>query len=438
MSSPSPRPSYAMVLRESHARTVFAAALLGRFSYGIVFVALMVALTRATGSYAWAGTAIALFGLSTAFLAPLRAGLIDRYGPRRSLPPMATAYAALLGCLAMATWRSGFPQWGLLTLTLLAGACAPPLGPVMRTIWSELFSGREELRQRAFSLDTVAEELLYVTGPLAAGLFIAFGNPAAGVAASALLVLSGTWAMVLNPAMRPRAKRTAPQVPMPGVPDTTADPADPDVPAEPGDTGAPVLSRRLGTGPLDPILVAGAVGFALGALNLLVVAFVELHDHQLAAVAWLEASTSVGSAIGGIAYGARHWRLSGRIRLPLLALGLGLALSITGLSTNLYVLALGVAVIGLFIAPALATAYLTADESAPPGARTRAGTWVNSAFNGGSSGGTASIGLLLGGVPLTLCFALAAIPAFISVSVALVRLRAVDTRGVAARQPRDA
>lgn len=400
MSSLRPQPSYAAVLREPHAPALFAAALLGRLSYGILFVALTVALTQASGSYAWAGTAIALFGLSGAFLAPARAALIDRYGSWRALLPMTVAYATLLGCLTVATWRPNAPHWGLLTLTLLTGACAPPLGPVTRSVWSDLFSDRGELRQRAFSLDAVAEELLYVTGPLIAGLFIAFGNPAAGVATSALLVLVGTVGMSLNPALRRAMSKESQRA------------ARSDRPA------APLPTRWL----RDPALSAAAVGFTLGALNLLLVAFAEQH-RQLAAVSWLEAAVSVGSAVGGIAYGARAWRLSGRARIPLLTLGLSASLALAGLSPNLYVLAVGVAVVGLFIAPALATAYLTADESAPTGGQTLAGTWVNSAHNAGSAAGTAAVGLLLSGLPLAACFALASLPTLAATVVALTGVR---------------
>lgn len=406
MSSSAREPSYAMVLRQPHALVVFGAALIGRLSYGIVFVALTVALTQVTGSYAWTGASLALFGLSATFLAPLRAGLIDRYGPGRTLPTMATTYAVLLGCLTITTWRPGAPRWALLALPLLAGACTPPLGPVMRTIWSDLLAGQEALRRRAFSLDSTAEELLYVTGPLIAGLFITAGHAAAGVAASALLVLTGTIAMTLSPAMCVQRKATAEAL-------TTAKP-------EPLPSVG-LLCRDLEL--LAPALVTSTIGIALGAIDVLVVAFAERH-HHIAAAAWLEISVSVGSAVGGIAYGARAWRLSGRARLPLLAIGLGSALSVTGFAPNLYAMALGLGIAGLFVAPALATAYLIADESAPACARTQAGTWVNSAFNAGSTGGTASAGLLLGGVPPALCFGLAAIPALLTATATLVRLRA--------------
>ncbi|HTF06742.1 MAG TPA: MFS transporter [Asanoa sp.] len=390
MPSPSRAASYRAVLATPHALRVFAAALVGRLSYGVVFVSLSVALTSATGSYALAGGAIALFGVGAVLVAPLRAGLIDRHGPRRTLPPMAVAYAGLLAALAAATWRPGaVGGWVLLPLTAAAGVCSPPLGPVMRTLWSNLLPDPAR-RQRAFALDTVAEELLFVTGPVLAGLFIAVGKPALGVATSAVLVLAGTLAMVSSPAAR-------------------------DWPA-PTDAAAPL---RGGRALWDPVLVVGGIGLGLGAMGLLVVAFAMRHD-QPTAVAWIEAALAAGSAIGGIAYGARTWTLSQRTQLPLLALALAAVLVTAGLAPGVVALAAAAALAGLFVAPALTTAYLLVDRAAPAAARTRAGTWVNSAFNAGSSGGTAAVGLLIGRAPLSVCFAVAALPLLLTATAALV------------------
>lgn len=152
MLSPSPAPprapSYATVLRTRHASRTFGAALLGRLSYGMVSLSLMLAVKDATGSYSVAGTVMALFGAASVFLSPARAALIDRYGPRRALPPMAGVYAVLLAALAYVTWRPGASSLLLGMLAVTAGACSPPLGPVMRTLWSSLVPDRE-LLQRA-------------------------------------------------------------------------------------------------------------------------------------------------------------------------------------------------------------------------------------------------------------------------------------------------
>ncbi|MGW4660333.1 hypothetical protein ACWEP2_39480 [Streptomyces sp. NPDC004279] len=94
-----------------------------------------------------------------------------------------------------------------------------------------------------------------------------------------------------------------------------------------------------------------------------------------------------------------------RVRLPALAAALGLTLAVAGIAPGVAVLTAAVACAGLFIAPALTTSYLIADESAAPGLRTQAGAWVNTAVNAGSSAGSAAVGVLLGRLPLGVCFA---------------------------------
>ncbi|WP_371665927.1 MULTISPECIES: MFS transporter [unclassified Streptomyces] len=397
MPSPSPAPSrapsYATVLRTRHAARTFGAALLGRLSYGMVSLSLMLAVKDATGSYSVAGAVMALFGAASVFLSPARAALIDRHGPRRALPPMAGVYAALLTALACATWRPGASSLLLGVLAVAAGACTPPLGPVMRTLWSSLVPERELLR-RAYSLDGVAEELLFVTGPLLVGVVVTFTVPAAGVVISAVLVLVGALALVSSPAVR-------------GIATTPSD-QEADTPQD-----APRERRLLGiVGVRHAAIVAAAVGLCLGGLDLLVVAFTE-QRHQGASVAWVLAALSAGSAVGGLGYGAVSWRAPNRVRLPVPAAGLGVAMAVAGLSTDVYVLAAVVAAAGVFVAPALTTAYLVADESVSAGSRTQAGAWVNTAVNAGSSAGTAAVGLLVDRLPPAVCFAVAAVPALL-------------------------
>src|SRR5262245_45995709 len=86
MSSPSRTPSYFVVLRTPHARRVFGAALLGRLSYGITPLSLILALTDATGSYAVAGGVMAAFAFTVSALAPVRAGADRQVRPAPDAP----------------------------------------------------------------------------------------------------------------------------------------------------------------------------------------------------------------------------------------------------------------------------------------------------------------------------------------------------------------
>ncbi|MFF0724937.1 MFS transporter [Streptomyces sp. NPDC004134] len=387
------------MLRIPHASRTFGAALLGRLSYGMVSLSLLLSVKEATGSYAAAGAALACFGATSVTLSPVRAGFIDRHGPRRALPPMAAAYAVLLAVLAAVTADGGTGAAWLTALAAGAGALTPPLGPVMRVLWSDLVP--PGLLSRAYSLDSVAEELLLVTGPLLVGAIVTVAPAPVGLAASAALILCGTLALVTSPvAARKGSRATARKTPgrTPGV-----------------------LRGNL---PMKQAVIGVAgVGVCLGALQLLVVAFADEHD-AAGLVPWILAAMSAGSAVGGLVYGAVAWRAPSTRRLPVLAGALGLLLAATGLAPHPYVLLGCAALVGVFVAPGITTAYLIADESAGPGTRTKAGAWVNTALNAGSATATAATGLLIDNAPLPLCFALTALPAILAATtITAMRVR---------------
>ncbi|MEU9455751.1 MFS transporter [Streptomyces sp. NPDC048277] len=373
------RPSYAAVLRVPHARPTFLAALAARLSYGTVSLSVLLSVTGASGSYAVSGLVMALFGATVVVLLPVRATLVDRYGPRRALPPMAAVYSALLCLLAALTWRPGAPPAALAVAAALTGCVAPPLGPTMRAVWGRLVDDPALLR-RAYSLDGVAEELLFVSGPALVGLLLRFGPPPTGLLLSAVLMPAGTCVFVMSPAVRGAVPPKNPK-------------------REAG--------RPPGRFPAAPVVAAAGLGLALSAADLLVMAFAERRSYGAGVVPWVLAALSAGSAVGGLLNGAVEWRRPAGERLAWLTVGLGVALAAAGLAPGLWTLAGAMAVAGVFVAPTLTTAYLLADETAAEGERTRAGAWVNAAVNAGSSGGSVVAGLLVGRLSVGVCFALA-------------------------------
>ncbi len=443
MSTPLSRPSYAAVLRVPHARRTFTAALTARLSYGMVSLAVLLSVTHATGSYTVSGTVLSLFGATTVFLMPLRASLIDRHGPRRVLPPMSALYGVLLSVLAVLTWRPGAPAAAVGLTAALAGSCAPPLGPTMRALWSELVTDRD-LLQRAYSLDGVAEELLYVSGPALIALLGGFAPPAAGILLSAALNAGGTCAFVTSRAMTaqrrtPREEGSAGVLSAGELPDGeggAGEKAASGLPVEAQPVREPAgLVRRL----LPPVVVALGAGLALSAVELLVMAFATERSYDPALVPWVLGALSAGSALGGLANGVVRWRTTARTRLCRFGVCLGLVLAAAGLAPGLWTLTAAMACAGAFIAPALTTAYLLADESAPESARTRAGAWVNMAVNSGSSGGAMAAGLLIGRLPLPLCFTLAGGTALVAAVAAGGRVTGTAARvGAAASRQRRA
>ncbi|GAB3691574.1 MFS transporter [Nocardiopsis oceani] len=419
MSSPHRAPTYRAVLRVTGVPRFLAPALLGRLSYGIVSLALVLSVVHSTGSYAHVGLVLGLFGLSVTVLSPLRASLIDRHGPLRALLPMAGIHALALAGLAATAWNPGAHVGVLSALTAVAGACAPPLGPVTRTVWRHLSSDRA-LLQRAYSLDTVVEELIIFTGPLFLGALLWVWPPAAGLALCAVLVVSGTAGLVTSSASRGmEAARRA-----------DGDPPQQRGAQHEGPHGAgPTVRRPNGPhltdrgGFLSAVAISAAAGLTLGSAVLLNVAFAEQRG-AVEAVVLVESAQAAGSALGGLAYGAVAWRTRTRTRLALIALAMGGGVAAAALVPGVPALVALLFAVGIFGAPLITTTYLLADESVASGYRTRAGNWVNTAYNAGSSLGGAAVGLFLGvaspseGYPLVGAALLA-----VAVVVLLVRAR---------------
>jgi MFS family permease len=387
---------YRAVLRAPHARGAFVASLAGRLCYGIVGLSLILTLTDGRRDYGFAGLVLALFGAAIVLVSPFRARLVDRHGPRRALPPLAAALVAI----AAIPVRAGLGDTAIAVLAAAAGACAPPLGVVMRTLWSALIDD-PGLLQTAYSLDGVVEELLNVTGPVIAGVILVAAAPAVGLLVSAGLAVAGTGLFLRAPALRRWP------APVAGPASGTADA----VGRQPG-AGRAILALALAT---------GAIGLCLGGIGLVIVAFSQSR-HDLAAVAWIEAGMSVGSALGGLGYGAVAWRISAQRRLALLVAGLAVVLIPAALSPNLLVLALLVGLAGVLVSPALSTAYALTASLATPQARNRAGNWVNSGYNAGASAGTVVSGQLVGRIPLSACLPVLLAPSLLAL-VPLLRVQ---------------
>ena len=62
----------------------------------------MLTVQEATGSSSAAGAALAALGAGSAAMAPLRGRVVDRFGARRALPPLAAVSGVALLALALA------------------------------------------------------------------------------------------------------------------------------------------------------------------------------------------------------------------------------------------------------------------------------------------------------------------------------------------------
>jgi MFS family permease len=168
-------------------RLAFASAL-GWLGFGALALAIVLAVQRASGSPSTAGLALAAFSVGSA-LAPLRGRLVDRFGVRVALVPMAAASGACLIALA-AVARDGAPGGALVALAGLAGVTVPPLIASARVVWPVVVA--PEHLQPAYGIQALLGDLGGVAGPALAGALVVTLAPLAATrsAAAAALVLA--------------------------------------------------------------------------------------------------------------------------------------------------------------------------------------------------------------------------------------------------------
>jgi MFS family permease len=356
---------YARLLRVSPMKPLLAATLVARLPIGINGLAAVLFLREETGSFAVAGAAAGALALGAGLGAPVAARLVDRFGPR-TLLVLATVHAAgLLGLLALGS--SGAPDAATVAAALLAGVALPPTSSVMRALYPRLLRGDAPLIQSAYALDSVLTEMLFILGPLFTAVLVATLDAGAALVLSAAAVTIGVSCFLA--VLPPRA------------------------PDGGGSEREPVgrLGALRSPGLRTLVLAMLPVGFALGALEVGLPAFADDHGQpELAGL--LIAIWSLGSAAGGIVYGARARSV------PLAALHVRMAIVLPlGFLPLLLVdspLAMAILVIpaGLFIAPLIATRNELAGVVAPAGTETEAFTWPLTALVSGVAFGAAAAG----------------------------------------------
>ena len=355
---------YLAVLRRPHAAPLAAWASLARLQFGVLPIATLLLLASTRGSYAEAGAATAAYGLMVGLLMPLRARAADRWGHDRVL--VAFALLNALGIAAVVALAAG-PLWLLVVVSLAAGALPAPVGPVVRSSWHDIVEGDDDLLRRAYSFDSVSEEVLYVAGPIVAAAAVAvWGAPAVILTSAAALVIAcaGMTTVLRGMRLSSEERPPRPRVPWRG------------------------LAFLLG------LLPAIAIGLLLGGLELAAVALiVSLAGQGLAGVP--AALISLGSIVGGLVYGRRRWPGTAAAQSVAAVLGAAAAVAIGASVAGILPAVLAAFLVaGLFVAPAVVASYLVADE-AVRGASAESTAWVTAAFNVGTAAGTLMAGLLV-------------------------------------------
>jgi len=363
MSRPVTGGGYRDVLRLSGASRAFAFATIGRLSFGTVSLSLLFTVQRATGSFAVAGGVLAAFG-ATSLTMPVKSRFVDRYGQPRVLSVLGVSYATVLVGFCVLALLGVDRATVYVVLGGAAGVVIPPLGSSMRALWAALIPALA-LRQRAYSLDSVVEESLFTLGAVLSGALIALGSPVLALAVTAALVVVGSVGLATSPAPRMHA-----------APVTTR-------------VSGPLLGPLRQPGFLTVLVSILAIGLCLGAVDVGVAARAQ-HEGAESVAGYLLAALSLGSAVGGVAWGRRTHRRHRSTQLATLLAVLAIGVAAAAWAPNLVSLGVVLTVTGLALAPAFVVAYLAADDVAPDTGRTEATAWVSTANNLGGAAGTAA------------------------------------------------
>jgi MFS family permease len=357
---------YSRLLALPHLKATVFASVVGRLPVGMVGLAILLLGHEQSGSFARAGATTAGYVVGLASVAPFIGRLIDRRGPRTFLRTCCALYPTALGALAAAIVAE-FPLWLVLPLAATAGATFPPITVCMRTFLKRHL-GDDPLLVTAYSLEAVLIESLFIVGPLIVGTFVALGSAIWALAFAGLTGASGTFLFLRTPPLL-------------------------DWHIEPGRTSSmfgplsePHFLRFLG--------VVLCYSMAFGLVEIGTTAFAsEAGAPAFAGV--LLGLMSIGSVLGGLAYGSRNWHkpLERQFAIVLAVMGLGIA-PLAGIS-GLWLFALFAVLAGIVMAPALTIQSMLVAKSARPEHSTEAFTWSATALLAGVALGIAAGGGIL-------------------------------------------
>jgi MFS family permease len=349
---------------------LYSAMIVARMPIGIDGLALVLFLRHEGRSFGVAGATAGAMALGNALGAPVAARLIDRLGAR-VLAALAVVHSAGLG-VVIALGVSGAPFALLLPVTFLVGGALPPISSVLRAAYNTLLAHERRLIPSAFALEAVLTEFVFVLGPLGTAALVWLVSAAAALVFSAFCCIVGAaWFLAELP----------------------REIVDRRLERDPGLSWAGAL-RAPG---MQTIVIAMVpVGFAFGAIEVTLPAFAdEEGNRQLAGV--LIAIWSIGSAVGGLLYGARPRLLPLRTMHLWSAAFVPLGMASLALASTPVAMGFLVILAGLPIAPLIATRNELAGVVALPGSETEAFTWPLTALVSGVALGAAAAGALADG-----------------------------------------
>ncbi|OLR92232.1 MFS transporter [Actinokineospora bangkokensis] len=354
--------NYLRILRREHFFRVLFGSWVGRLPTAMAAVAIPLALRDSGADFVFIGLVAGCFAISSAIAGPVIGRVVDRVGQPKVLVPTALLSAAGYVTIAAAPTA----HTAVVVGAVLAGALTPPLEPCLRVLWPSIVD--EDELDNAYAVDSAAQEMVFVAGPLVVTLCVAVFAPITALWAQATLTLVGVLVFATaKPSLRWR-------------------------PEQVGERHWLGPLRKLGLALL--LLAPAGIGFAIGTLNVLVVSYAERNPLPGGAPVLLTLN-SFASLVGVLIYGAITWTWEPRTRILLFACGLVVGYGMLVLVPGPLAMAGLMLLTGFFLAPMLAAVFGLIGDLAPRGTVTEAFAWLVTLFAAGNSFGAAAVGPLL-------------------------------------------
>ena len=376
---------YRDLLRTPGVARMIAAQLVARFPNGMTSLAILLHVEQQTGSYGAAGIVLAAASVGQAVAGPVTSRWMGAWGMRRVLT--LTLIVCVLAVLGLALLPLSLP--GYMVFALLAGLSTPPVQAAVRTIYPKLVNAGQ--LTPLFSLDASLQEIIWIVAPVVITVVSTqIGTVQGLLLVAAILVLGGAW-FILSP--------------------------------EVGRVRIPRSRRAFGRVVLKPpVMLATVIGFLLiGACSAVEVGVVATFGHGGLEAGLVLAVFSVGSLVGGLAFGhipIGPWAMARR--LLIVAIGLGL----TMVSLNIFWLGGTLVLAGVGIAPALAVLFAITTASVKFSETAEAFGWAGTGQLIGAAAGSAVAGILIDQSGPTGAYLAAALFAFVGLVVSIVFVRA--------------
>lgn len=357
--------AYGRLLRAPHVAALVGWALVARLPNGFSSLALLILVHDRTGSYLQAGIAVGIASAGAGVAAPVMGRLVDRFGQTRVLVPTGVVEGLSFGGLALVGVSDG-PDWLLLVLAAMSGLATAPVSASLRALWSGALP-KGVSADTAYSLESTAQELIFIVGPLLAAGVLSLSGPSALLGVGAAFCAVGTLAFS---AKRPSREWR---------------------PKAGGGRGRGALANP-GVRALTAAAGVTVAGFVF--VEVSVVAFTrDAGVPESAGV--LFAVWAAASMAGGLWHGARRWTMPPHSRILLFATLLPVGFVPLVFAPSVTAVGFLIAFGGFAIAPFLACAYSLIGRLAPEGALTEAFSWLNAAFVAGAAVGAGSAGAVV-------------------------------------------